>query len=51
MPETGAQFLSIAALAFAAGERFGTFVIGASFVARSGNGRHFHANAGPRRTA
>jgi sulfite reductase (NADPH) hemoprotein beta-component len=34
-----------------AGERFGDFVIRAGFVARTGNGRDFHANAGARRAA
>ena len=33
----------------AEGERFGEFVIRAGFVARSGNGREFHADAGARR--
>ena len=33
------------------GERFGDFVIRAGFVARTGNGRDFHANAGARRAA
>jgi sulfite reductase (NADPH) hemoprotein beta-component len=32
-----------------AGEHFGDFVIRAGFVARTGNGRDFHANAGARR--
>ena len=32
-------------------ERFGEFVVRAGFVARTGNGRDFHANAGARRTA
>ena len=31
------------------GERFGEFVIRAGFVAKTGNGRDFHANTGPRR--
>jgi sulfite reductase (NADPH) hemoprotein beta-component len=34
-----------------AGEHFGDFVIRAGFVARTGNGRDFHANAGARRPA
>jgi sulfite reductase (NADPH) hemoprotein beta-component len=34
----------------AQGERFGDFVIRAGFVARSGNGRDFHADAGAKRT-
>jgi len=34
-----------------AGERFGAFVIRAGFIAATGNGRDFHANAGPRRAA
>jgi sulfite reductase (NADPH) hemoprotein beta-component len=33
------------------GERFGDFVIRAGFVAKTGNGRDFHANAGSRRAA
>jgi sulfite reductase (NADPH) hemoprotein beta-component len=33
------------------GEHFGDFVIRAGFVARTGNGRDFHANAGARRAA
>jgi sulfite reductase (NADPH) hemoprotein beta-component len=33
------------------GERFGDFVIRAGFVARTGNGRDFHANVGARRAA
>jgi sulfite reductase (NADPH) hemoprotein beta-component len=32
------------------GERFGEFVIRAGFVARSGNGRDFHADVGAKRT-
>jgi sulfite reductase (NADPH) hemoprotein beta-component len=32
-------------------ERFGEFVIRAGFVARTGNGRDFHADTGARRTA
>jgi len=32
-------------------ERFGEFVIRAGFVARTGNGRDFHANAGAKRAA
>jgi sulfite reductase (NADPH) hemoprotein beta-component len=32
------------------GERFGDFVIRAGFVARSGNGRDFHAQVGAKRT-
>ncbi len=32
-------------------ERFGDYVIRAGFVARSGNGRNFHANVGKKRTA
>jgi len=32
------------------GERFGDFVIRAGFVARSGNGRDFHAEVGAKRT-
>jgi sulfite reductase (NADPH) hemoprotein beta-component len=32
------------------GERFGEFVIRAGFVARSGNGRGFHADLGAMRT-
>jgi sulfite reductase (NADPH) hemoprotein beta-component len=31
------------------GEHFGDFVIRAGFVERTGNGRDFHANAGPKR--
>jgi sulfite reductase (NADPH) hemoprotein beta-component len=34
-----------------AGERFGEFVIRAGFVAATTNGRDFHANSGPRRSA
>jgi sulfite reductase (NADPH) hemoprotein beta-component len=33
------------------GERFGAFVIRAGFVARTGNGRDFHANTGAKRAA
>jgi sulfite reductase (NADPH) hemoprotein beta-component len=33
------------------GEHFGDFVIRAGFVARTGNGRDFHANVGARRAA
>jgi sulfite reductase (NADPH) hemoprotein beta-component len=33
------------------GERFGEFVIRAGFVARTGNGADFHANAGAKRAA
>ena len=33
------------------GERFGEFVIRAGFVARTGNGRDFHADAGAKRAA
>ena len=33
------------------GERFGAFAIRAGFVAKTANGRDFHANAGPQRTA
>ena len=33
------------------GERFGDFAIRAGFVAATGNGRDFHANTGPQRTA
>jgi sulfite reductase (NADPH) hemoprotein beta-component len=33
------------------GEHFGDFVIRAGFVARTGNGRDFHANTGARRAA
>ena len=33
------------------GERFGDFVIRAGFVAATSNGRDFHANTGPRRSA
>lgn len=33
------------------GERFGEFVIRAGFVAKTGNGRDFHADTGARRTA
>ncbi len=33
------------------GEHFGDFVVRAGFVARTGNGRDFHANAGARRAA
>jgi sulfite reductase (NADPH) hemoprotein beta-component len=32
------------------GERFGEFVVRAGFVARSGNGRDFHADVGAMRT-
>jgi sulfite reductase (NADPH) hemoprotein beta-component len=35
----------------APGERFGEFVIRASFVAKTGNGRDFHANTGAKRAA
>jgi sulfite reductase (NADPH) hemoprotein beta-component len=34
-----------------AGERFGDFTIRAGFVARTGNGRDFHADVGAKRTA
>lgn len=34
-----------------AGERFGDFVVRAGFVARTGNGRDFHADTGAQRTA
>jgi sulfite reductase (NADPH) hemoprotein beta-component len=34
-----------------ANERFGEFVIRAGFVAKTGNGRDFHANTGAKRTA
>jgi sulfite reductase (NADPH) hemoprotein beta-component len=33
------------------GERFGEFVIRAGFVAKTGNGRDFHANTGAKRAA
>jgi sulfite reductase (NADPH) hemoprotein beta-component len=33
------------------GERFGTFLIRAGFVAETGNGRDFHANTGEKRAA
>jgi sulfite reductase (NADPH) hemoprotein beta-component len=32
-------------------ERFGEFVIRAGFVAKTGNGRDFHANTGANRAA
>jgi sulfite reductase (NADPH) hemoprotein beta-component len=35
----------------AANERFGEFVIRAGFVAKTGNGRNFHANTGAKRAA
>jgi len=33
------------------GERFGEFMVRAGFVARTANGRDFHANVGAKRAA